>query len=155
MTLLYQAACHGIAVLNARGALHTYFEVMWGEGTPELRDGGRYCVMAVGTGLGTAAIHAVRSAHVHITPMEAGHSLCQAVGAAHPGYEEERDLFASFAKSHGRPDLPPEYEDFVSGRGLAALYAWVRARRNDKTTEVGVESFAQAACTWCTSFFLF
>lgn len=67
-----EAACYGVAVLSATSSIGAYFETVWGTKKPMLTSGGRFCVMAVGTGLGTAAIVSIRPHHVHIIPMEAG-----------------------------------------------------------------------------------
>ena len=94
-----QAACYGVAYLSVSGTLANYFETRWGNEQPQIRPAGRYCVMAPGTGLGTAAINADAHHHdkVYVVPMEGGHSLCQAYGTSHPGFAEEKELFADFA----------------------------------------------------------
>lgn len=64
-------------------------------------------MMAVGTGLGTAAIIWDGNKFI-VTPLEGGHAIVQSYGLKHPEYEEEKRLFDHLSCKRYNGEFPPE-----------------------------------------------
>ena len=131
-----EATCHGLLALqhpeyvgaisssslshslrSSSRKLGGFFETAWGRDAPTLQPERKYCVLAVGTGLGSAAI--LWNADLRgfaVVPLEAGHTYVPAYGEANPLRKEEESLFAFLAQKHSQQQHPPEYESFASGK---------------------------------------
>ncbi len=91
-------------------------------------------MLAVGTGLGSAAIVYNDDVRGHaVVPLEAGHVFVPAVGLADPLRKEEQNLFQFMAEKHSAQVYGPEYECFASGK--------VRRRRRRENTHMCSSSY--------------
>ena len=148
-----EATCHGICALEHPSSpmrLHEYFENVWGEEKPGLHHGGKYLVLAVGTGLGGGAvIWNNASQSFSIVALEPGHVLVPSVGSADSQIaNEEKRLFDHLAGEAWKNSHVPEFEHFASGRGLESLYRFCisEEKRNDeKCQSVDLSELINAA----------
>jgi glucokinase len=82
-------------------------------------------VLAAGTGLGVGLLtHQHGASDFHVLPLEGGHMLLNTVGVNHALYAEEQDLLQFVGRKLYDGKYTLEFEDFVSGRGVLALYNW-------------------------------
>ncbi len=125
--------------------LGAFFETAWGGQPPSLQPDRKYCVLAVGTGLGSAAILWNSDLRTFsVVPLEAGHTFVPAYGDAHPLRREEESLFAFLAERHSQRQHPPEYESFASGKARGGTAVLVCSASNP------VSSLCRV-CRICTS----
>jgi glucokinase len=88
-----EATCFGLIALDHPSShlkLEHFFETLWAPDNrkPALHVEKKFCVLAVGTGLGSAAIlWNGASKTFSVIPLEAGHSVVQGYGPEHPGYQ--------------------------------------------------------------------
>ncbi len=118
-----EATCFGLIALEHPSShlkLEHFFDTLWAPDAaqrPALHVEKKFCVLAVGTGLGSAAIMwNSASKNFTVVPLEAGHSFVQAYGPSHPGFKEEEKLFKFLSEKNFEGKFAPEFESFASGK---------------------------------------
>lgn len=101
-----EATCFGLLALDhpcSNEKLDHYFETMWSSDgqKPALHVEKKFCVLAVGTGLGSASImwHNA-SKGFSVVPLEAGHSLVHTYGPSHPEHEVPKLFFYYYSSDY-------------------------------------------------------
>ncbi|KAL6064298.1 putative Group A glucokinaselike [Balamuthia mandrillaris] len=131
-----EGTCYGVSSMNASGALDQCFKPLWGPASSDkvTLQPDHYLVLAVGTGLGIATLLSLRRSPVRggfqVMPMEFGHVAISPVGPANAAYAEETRLLEYISEKLYNKEHAIEYEDIVSGRGLAITYKWVLDEAN-------------------------
>eukprot|EP01116_Phalansterium_solitarium_P023954 TRINITY_DN8633_c0_g1_i2.p2 TRINITY_DN8633_c0_g1~~TRINITY_DN8633_c0_g1_i2.p2 ORF type:complete len:376 (+),score=98.62 TRINITY_DN8633_c0_g1_i2:87-1214(+) len=143
-----EGTCEGISAFGSLGKLSTYFQPLWTSEPDQYitLKCVNYAVLAMGTGLGTAAL--VRSAtrtHHKVLALEYGHTHVTPLGVGHPDYAQERQLFEFLSTSIWKGQYPPENEDICSGRGLLHCYRFVTRHVPDAPQAADPAAVAQLA----------
>jgi len=129
------ATCYGIEALSNMASLDKYFNVVLGSGKVTLDPTRHYVVAAVGTGLGTGLLVSVHGERF-VLPCEYGHVKIPPLGSAQAGAVVERKLLEFIGNKLYKGEHSPEYEDIVSGRGLAMCYEFVSNGKTATPKEV-------------------
>lgn len=149
-----EATCRGIIALEHPSSPHKlgeFFSSAWPSSSsssiPSLRAPGKYCVLAAGTGLGTAAVVWLSSTSSWtVLGCEGGHATIYPLGSGQVGPRRKEQRMLNFAEkcfNRGR-EHGAEYETIVSGEGLRRMYQWAqrerqRPMRDDESLDVVIE----------------
>jgi len=134
-----EGTCAGIQAVNQYGELSKYFSLLWGPSSKVKADLDPHhnLVLAMGTGLGTAAlISNFTTSHHTILPMEGGHVYVTELGEKNQKYSRERDMIHFISDKLYGGSHTIEFEDICSGRGLRYVYEFLTGKPNVNAEEI-------------------
>eukprot|EP01028_Stygiella_incarcerata_P001706 TRINITY_DN1312_c0_g1_i1.p1 TRINITY_DN1312_c0_g1~~TRINITY_DN1312_c0_g1_i1.p1 ORF type:complete len:385 (+),score=93.64 TRINITY_DN1312_c0_g1_i1:109-1263(+) len=115
-----ESCVHGVLSLNSKSVISTYFDPIFGKVQDRLEQG-NYVVVAPGTGLGICLlISSGDTKQFQVIPGESGHMPVAAVPLSMKGGDDDK-VYQHLSRKLYDGELPIEYEDVVSGRGLVAV----------------------------------
>jgi len=142
-----ESCCYGVLALDNQKILGDYFAPVWSvEGdtgvhlTPTLH----HAVLAAGTGFGVGLLVKL-GPDFQVYPIEYGHAILPPLGIDHPYKELDERLANYLSHKLYAGKFAPEYEDIVSGRGIAWVYEFLVQGKSDCPTGLSAAEIVSAA----------
>jgi len=128
-----ESCCYGVLALDNQKILGDYFTPVWkvdGDNTVHLKPVVHHAVLAAGTGFGVGLLVKL-GPEFQVYPIEYGHAILPPLGIDHPNKELDERLANYLSHKLYGGKFAPEYEDVVSGRGIAWVYEFLVQGKSD------------------------
>jgi len=139
-----ESCCYGVLGLEEQQKLGEFFEPLWGDSAVRIAPV-HHAVLAAGTGLGVGLLIKLGARPFQVYPIEYGHAIVPPLGTTNKSRAIDQQLLDYLSVTLYGGKQAAEYEDIVSGRGLAAVYDYLVKDVSDVPRGLNTAEIAKAA----------